>query len=57
MSLVVTDAATSLTIASAYAHTAARLLIAIAALATARQQADKTSFFAHCYSVVKRNGN
>ena len=42
MSLVVTDAATSLTIASVYAHTAARLLVAIAALATARQQADKT---------------
>ena len=36
-----TDAATSLMIASAYAHTAARLLIAIAAQATARQQADK----------------
>jgi len=38
----VTDAATSLMIASVYAHTAAKLRVAIAALATAGQQADKT---------------
>jgi hypothetical protein len=47
-----------LTIASAYVHTAAKLRVAIAALATAGQQADKTSFFAHYYSVVKKeNGS
>jgi hypothetical protein len=42
-----------LTIANAYARTAAKLLAATAAQATAEQQADKASFFAHCYSVVK----
>jgi hypothetical protein len=56
-SLDVTIAATLLTTVSVCARTAAKLLIAAAALATAEQQADKTSFFAHCYSVVKRNGN
>jgi hypothetical protein len=48
--LVATDAATSLTIANAYAPIAAKLLAATAAQATAEQQADKGSFFAHCYS-------
>jgi 2-oxoglutarate ferredoxin oxidoreductase subunit alpha len=43
-----------LTTASAYAHTAAKLLIASVAPATAGQQADKTSFFAYNYSVVKK---
>ena len=56
MSLVATDAATSLTIANVYARIAARLLAATAAQATAERQADSTSFFAHSYSVVKRNG-
>jgi hypothetical protein len=55
--LVATDAATSLTIANAYARIVARLLAATAAQATAEQRADKTVFFAHCYSVVKINGN
>jgi hypothetical protein len=50
MSLVATNAATSLTTASAYAHTAARVLAATAAQATVEQQADKSPFFAHCYS-------
>jgi len=54
---VATDAATSLTIANAHARIVAKLLAATAAQATAEQQADRTSFFAHCYSVVKRNGN
>jgi len=53
----VTDAATSLTTARACAPTAARVLAATAALATAEQQADKPSFFAYCYSVVEQNGN
>jgi hypothetical protein len=39
--LVATDAANSLTIASVYALTAAKVLAATAALATAEQQADK----------------
>jgi len=52
--LVATSAATSSTTASAYVHTAAEVLAAIAAQATARQQADKTAFFAHSYSVVKK---
>jgi hypothetical protein len=39
--------------ASAYAHTAAKVLAATAAPATAEQQADKKSFVAHNYSVVK----
>jgi hypothetical protein len=52
--LVATDAATSLTIANVYARTAAKLLVATAAQAMAEQQADRTSFFAHCYSVVKK---
>ena len=39
--LVATDAATSLTIANAYARTAAKRLAATAAQATAEQQADK----------------
>jgi hypothetical protein len=38
----VTDAANSLIIASAYAPTAAKVRVAIAVLATAGQQADKT---------------
>jgi hypothetical protein len=46
-----------LTIANAYARIAVKLRVASAALATAGQQADKTSFFAHDYLVVKRNGN
>jgi hypothetical protein len=47
-----------LTIASACAHTAAKVGVAIAVLATAGQQADKTSFFAHNYLVVKKeNGS
>jgi hypothetical protein len=47
-----------LTIASACAHTAAKVRVAIAVLAMAGQQADKTSFFAHNYSVVKKeNGS
>jgi hypothetical protein len=53
-SLDATNAANSLTIANAYAPTAAKLQDATAAQATAEQQADKTSFFAHCYSVVKK---
>jgi hypothetical protein len=56
--LVATDAANSLTTASAHAHTAAKLRVASAALATAEQQADKTSVFASIISVVKkRNGS
>jgi len=46
--------ANSLTTANVHAHTAAKLRIAIAALATAGQQADKASFFADNYSVVKK---
>jgi hypothetical protein len=47
-----------LTTASAYVHTAAKLRVAIAVLATAGQQADKASFFAQSYSVVKKeNGS
>ena len=42
--LIAKDAANSLTTASAHAHTAAKPRAASAALATARQQADKTSF-------------
>ena len=42
--LVATDAANSLTTASARVHTAAKPMAASAALATAGQQADKTSF-------------
>jgi hypothetical protein len=37
-------AANSLMIASVYVHTAAKVLVATAALVTAEQQADKTSF-------------
>jgi len=51
--LVATDAANSLTTASAHAHTAAKPLAANAARATARQQADKPHF-AHIISVVKK---
>ena len=49
-----TDAANSLTTASACARTAAKPRAAIAVLAMAEQQADKTSFFAHDYLVVKK---
>jgi hypothetical protein len=56
--LVATAAANSLTTASACAPTAAKVLAATAALVTAEQQADKKSFVAHNYSVVKnKNGN
>jgi hypothetical protein len=44
--LVATDAANSLTIASACAHTAEKVLAATAAQATVEQQADKKVFFA-----------
>jgi len=54
MSLVVTDAATSLTIANVYVPTAARVLVAIAAQATVEQQADRTSFCAQSYSVGEK---
>jgi len=43
--LVATDAANSSTIANAYAHTAAKVLAATAAQATAEQQADKKPVF------------
>jgi hypothetical protein len=51
--LVATDAANSLMTANAHAHTAARLQVASAALATAEQQADKPHF-AHIISEVKK---
>jgi hypothetical protein len=55
--LVATDAANSLTIASVYVPTAVKVLAVTAALVTAEQQADKKSFVAHNYSVVKnKNG-
>jgi len=51
--LVATDAATSLTTASAYVHTAVRVLAVTAALATAGQQADSAYSSPTVISVVK----
>jgi len=42
--LVVTSAAIPSTIANAYAHTAAEVLVATAAQATVKQQADKKPY-------------
>ena len=54
-SLVAKDAANSLTIADVFALTATKLRIAIAALATAEQQAaDKNLILRPNYSVVKK---
>jgi hypothetical protein len=57
--LVATDAANSLTTANAYAHTAAKVLAATVAQATAKQQADKNQYSspATCFGCEKQNGN
>jgi hypothetical protein len=57
--LVATSAATPSTIANVYAHTAAKVLAATAALVTVEQQADKKKRILRplYFGCEKQNGN